>query len=109
MPRRKRFDRPAVGPKEAIAAAERLHDARAAKDNGEAVDPDTTSEAAVLLGKRRAALATNKEWREMSRKAGKASWKGMSARQRSLEMRRRAAVRRKKVRARLRAKLGKED
>lgn len=106
MPRKKKADRVAVTSKIAQRAAKELRRQRELK---RARIPGDASEAAVLLGKRRAALMTEEEWKEHCRKAGKTYWNSMTPRQRQLEIRRRVAVRRKNRQARLREKLGKGE
>lgn len=106
MPRKKRSDRPAVPPKIATRAGRELREQRVRK---EARIPGEASEAAILLGKRRAALMTEEEWREHCRKASRSYWDSMTPKQRRIEILRRVAVRRKNRLARLRAKLGRGE
>lgn len=106
MPRKKRSDRVTIPPKIATRAGRELREQRKRRDAGIVGDGN---EAAVLLGKRRAALMTEEEWSEHCRKASRAYWDSMNPKQRRIEIMRRIEARRRNRRARLRAKLGKEE
>jgi hypothetical protein len=99
MPRKRRSATPTVGARESQAAARKLVGGRGSVE---------ANEAAVLLGKRRMALMTEKEHREMSAKGGKTYWASLSEKERTLEIKRRAKVRSQNRRKALRKKLGYE-
>jgi hypothetical protein len=104
MPRKRKSDKPTIGPKESSAAAVELLKAR--RDRKDRKDGDAASSAASTLGKRRMALLTKKEHAAMSRKGGLNYWAAMTEEEKSIEMKRRVAVRARNRRQAMRKRTG---
>jgi len=104
MPRKRKSDKPSIGPEESSAAAVELLKAR--RDRKAPKNSEAASSAASTLGRRRMALLTKREHAAMSRKGGLNYWASMSEEEKSIEMKRRVAVRMRNRRKALRKRTG---